>query len=736
MVLNRRILREFKENKIKYLGIILLILISSMIVVGFAGSSDSIINTGHEASIQNNVEDGEFLVNSKLTKNTLSKIENLGVTINEAFYCDYKIDDTKKIRLFKVRDDINKISIIDGKYSEDDNSIMIDTHFGQINNLNLGNSLKIKGRDLKISAYCASPDYSYVIEKTSDLVSSPDTFGMGFVSEKNFNSLKNISYSYSYKLNGACADTLKTIISKNASLKTFLKAENNPRIRGYIDDIAVNKKVSVIVGILLFILIAFMISNILINNIDSESAFIGALFALGYRKNELIKHYIILPTIMVLIGAVAGSIIGFSIEGFFIESSIETYSLPAVKTYFPPDIIAFGCVIPVLITVLINYFMLRKNLMRSPLSLLRKEKKENTLTTIKIKHFSFLTTFKLRQFLREYKSSVILFFGILLATFLLVMGICCSNSLKQYTKDLDSSLDFKYTYILKMPIEVNHNKDTEKITFKSLSFYFKDLNQDMDVCVEGIEENSRFFNFNIKDDDDGIYASESVLKKFGFKKGDTICLKDTSENKIYNMKIKDSVYYPSGLYIFMNRKSFNKFLNVDNSYFNGYITNQKLDIDEDYIYSKTNKNDMIGASEKVINSLQPTFKFLIILSSILFIIITYIILKLNISKCETGISLVKIFGYNRKEISKLYLGSSLYTVIVSSLIAVPLNVKFLGKIYKNIIVNASFYTEIKASAQNYIFIFAVIFLSYFISLYFLKKHLEKIDLVEALKNRE
>ena len=57
MVLNKRILREFLENKIKYLGLVLLVTISSMTSVGFADSIDSIFDT----------VDAYFINTSKLT---------------------------------------------------------------------------------------------------------------------------------------------------------------------------------------------------------------------------------------------------------------------------------------------------------------------------------------------------------------------------------------------------------------------------------------------------------------------------------------------------------------------------------------------------------------------------------------------------------------------------------------------------------------------------------------------
>ena len=101
MVLNKRILREFLENKIKYLGLVLLVTISSMTSVGFADSIDSIFDTADSYFVSNNCEDGNFVLENTIDNITLSKIKKCGAEIEESFYCDYNVDDIQTIRVYK-----------------------------------------------------------------------------------------------------------------------------------------------------------------------------------------------------------------------------------------------------------------------------------------------------------------------------------------------------------------------------------------------------------------------------------------------------------------------------------------------------------------------------------------------------------------------------------------------------------------------------------------------------------
>lgn len=736
MVLNKRILREFRDNISKYLGLIVLVLISSMLIVGFANSTDCIIETGKKAAIENNLEDGEFYVTDQLNNMTMKKIEALGVTIEENFYVDYKLYENQTIRLFKERKNINKISINKGSSLNKEHQIVLDEHFGEANKYKLLNNLIIENKNFKIVGYCAAPDYTNVIQKSSDVVPNPRDFGIGFISEEDFRSLKNESYSYIFKLNGISVDKVKNIVSKNSDLTEFTKIADNSRAIGYIDDSKVNKNVAIIIGVILCVMIGFMISMSLVNSIDEESPIIGALYSLGYIKEEILRHFMVLPTIVVSIGAIVGTCLGFLIEDSLAKTTTDIYLLPNIEKIYSPYLIFVGVLVPILIVIIINYFIISKKLNSTPLQLLRREKKATKLNTIKINHFNFVTKFRLREFLREFRGNIILFFGILISTFLLVFGVSINSAIGEYVKNVQKEATYNYIYTLNIPVEITENEELEKATFKGLAIHFKDLNMDMDVTLQGIKENSNFYSFNIPENDLGLYISESVKDKFNLNIGDTVTLKDKSENKIFNLKIKGIVNYKSGLNVFMNKTQLNSLLKEDKSYFNTYLSNDKLDINKNYIYSETTSKNIIKSAKNMTSMMLPIVIVLIVFSSILFIISMYLLLKLMIDKSISSISLVKIFGFNQGEINKLYLGSSLYTVIFSAAISIPSAIKITKLIYPILTGNVQAYLSIVLKSKHYGFIVMVIAASYFISNILLKRYINSILLSEALKNRD
>ena len=66
------------------------------------------------------------------------------------------------------------------------------------------------------------------------------------------------------------------------------------RIAGAAGDVVMNKYAGLGVGVILMALLTYVISVFVIHQIQRESSVIGALYALGAKKKDLIRHYVTL----------------------------------------------------------------------------------------------------------------------------------------------------------------------------------------------------------------------------------------------------------------------------------------------------------------------------------------------------------------------------------------------------------------------------------------------------------
>ncbi|GEM_PF-525121 len=748
MVLNKRILREFKNNWLRYTGLFFLVALSVSVIIGFAGSTDSIMNTVEKAAAENRLEDGNFQVMSQLDAETMKKIENKGFVLAEDFHIDAELEEGRILRLFPERTKLNLLTLVKGNDLENDGDIIIDSHFGESSRYDIGSTLHPGGKSFTVKGYGITPEYTLVIKDNSDLLADPENFGIGFVTKEAFLRLgqENIVYGYSFRYKDRelknrekdkKTEELKSILKEHNIVTSFYKTEDNQRTTSYADDVAINKSIALILGTILLFLLAFIISLSILHIIDNESPVIGALYALGYVKKEIACHFMLLPVILVTFASLVGTGAGFAVFTQFVaDSSYQYYSYPNLHIIYPVYLILFGIAAPIAITAAVNFFVLSGRLRCTPLKLLRKDTKKDRIKALKLKHFKFITKFRIRVFLRGLGNNLTLFTGLIFSTFLLLMGFGVRDSIHNYVKDVTEHAPSRYIYILKQPVELDKSQDGEKAVTVNLTTHYDKLKQNIKITLQGIQPDSRYLDFGIKKGDDGLYISRAVGKKFGVSVGDILKLEDSQNDTVYNLKIAGMREYTSGLYVFMDYGALNEMLGNEEDYYNTYFSNENLNIKEDYIYSRITSEDMGKVAENMSDMMKSMISMLVALSVILYIIIMYLLLKMIIDKNASNISLIKIFGYNNGEINKLYLGSTFYTVLLSVLAAIPLDYRLLTLIWPECITNIQGFIFIKINLFTYFIILLIAMASYLVTHQLLKLRLKKISFADILKNRE
>lgn len=124
---------------------------------------------------------------------------------------------------------------------------------------------------------------------------------------------------------------------------------------------------------MLLVLIAYVLSVFVVHSIDQESAVIGALYALGVKRKDLMRHYILLPTLISLIGGAIGTALAYTKVGvrYQMQDTYYYYSLPDIAVQIRPYTIVYGVAIPPIICLVVTSLVIRKRLSRPVLTLLK-----------------------------------------------------------------------------------------------------------------------------------------------------------------------------------------------------------------------------------------------------------------------------------------------------------------------------------------------------------------------------
>lgn len=191
------------------------------------------------------------------------------------------------------------------------------------------------------------------------------------------------------------------------NLLAFIKAKDNVRIQAASGDQELYRSVGTIAGCIILVLISYVLSVFVVHSIDRESSVIGALYALGVKKKDLMKHYVTLPTIIAAVSGIIGTAIAYSNAGVRVQmqNCYNYYSLPNLDVIVMPYLIIYGIIVPPDICWAVTSLVINKRLSRQVLMLIKNEQKVSKGKDIKLKNMKFMRLFKLRQILRERRTA-------------------------------------------------------------------------------------------------------------------------------------------------------------------------------------------------------------------------------------------------------------------------------------------------------------------------------------------
>ena len=524
--------------------------------------------------------------------------------------------------------------------------------------------------------------------------------------------------------------------SDAGNLLAFIKAKDNVRIQAASGDQELYRSVGTIAGCIILVLISYVLSVFVVHSIDRESSVIGALYALGVKKKDLMKHYVTLPTIIAAVSGIIGTAIAYSNAGVRVQMQdcYNYYSLPNLDVIVMPYLIVYGIIVPPVICWAVTSLVINKRLSRQVLMLIKNEQKVSKGKDIKLKNMKFMRLFKLRQILRERRTAFTVVFGMFVSLLIGVMSleifVYCNNVRIQYPEDTKYEYMYTYKYPSENPPQGGYEAYAKTLKKEIYGYNF-------DVTLLGITEDNPFFDTDLADSSSQVTISSSISYKYGLQVGDVITLKDEENDKFYAFEISDITQYAPGFMVFMPYDKALELFGEQDDYYNVVFADHELDIEPGRLYSTTTKADVEKAAGIFVNQMKSMILTLGSVSALIFAIVLYLMMKVMIDRSAFSIALIKIFGYRQKELKKMYLDGNFYVVAIGALISVPLAKLIMDAVYEPAFVsNVACGIDKAFPIWVYIVVYAVIFILYFIINHLLVRRIKQMLPAEVLKNRE
>ena len=128
---------------------------------------------------------------------------------------------------------------------------------------------------------------------------------------------------------------------------------------------------------------------------------------------------------------------------------------------------------------------------------------------------------------------------------------------------------------------------------------------------------------------------------------------------------------------------------MDKDSFSGYFSDSEItDIDEKYIGSTIDVEDLTKISRQLDVSMGSMMNLMDGFSVIIFLVLIYLLSKIIIEKNAQSISMAKILGYTNGEISRLYIMSTSIVVVLFILISLPLELEIMQILFREMMLTS------------------------------------------------
>lgn len=241
--LNKRFKRDLRSDAGKYVAIFLFIVFFIGAASGFMVADNSVFAQFKTADVEYNVEDGHLAFNVKPSADVLSKIESQNdLKLYDLNYKEETIKHGKTLRIYKVRNELNKECLMSGEMPKAENEIAVDRMFAENNKIAVGDNVNINSKNYIVSGLIALSDYSALFKSNGDMMFDAVGFGVAVMTNDGYNTIETAheTVNYAWKYNSPVEDE-ETENAKSEllmkSLEKILKEYDEPLIQAQVDSL-------------------------------------------------------------------------------------------------------------------------------------------------------------------------------------------------------------------------------------------------------------------------------------------------------------------------------------------------------------------------------------------------------------------------------------------------------------------------------------------------------------------
>lgn len=741
MALRRKTLRTIRENKAQYFGAFFMVLVSSMLLVGMTMVANNLEIIFNAFSTNSLLGDAEFAVNSELDT---SLADESNASIEKSSVVDYELQSGQTLRIFATNEKLNRHAVLEG-HDLDENSILLDPLFTSANDLKIGDIMVVAGKEYTIAGTVALPNYIYVIRSTEEMINDPTKFGIAVLSRSNLAALPGVTDFYIVRFQDRTnfhkqeLAFRSQLLADGIDITSWESTENKSMVSFVTLEITTLSTMSKVVPGMLLILSVILISILLKRMIQRETAVLGTLYALGYRESELLRHYLQFPLMVAGAGSVLGILLGMAMVKPMLNFMLSVFPMPVDAYQYNYGFLVIGLLLPVIVLCLVSFLVIVRMLRVSPADLMKgswvSEKTNFIERTLKLDRFSFNTKFQIREQVRSLSRTGFLLFGVIVATILLLYGLTMQSSLNYMLNEGIAALyNLKYEYVFN-----DLQSDSPPEGFEQFNGIYVTSDQDTSAnfAIIGLLPESTRIRLKDTSGDklipDRVIITNILADRLHVGVGDELHVTSDETLQEYTLTIEAVADSAAGEFIFMPFTQLNHMLGMPEDAYIGIWGDETLQFPEGALSSTKDMDAIAAGIRNLISQSGIMVYMLIIMSFILGLIIIFLVTGMIIEENRNTISLLKILGYQPKEVNRLILDSNTIVVVIGYLIGIPVLLASVTAFMQSLTESMQMTIPARLNIWYMFLGFVIVMVTYQTATLLSRKKVNRIPMSEALK---
>lgn len=739
LTLNKRYLRSVKKNFSFYLLSTLLTSVAICLFLCFHAGVN-----GEKAYIDefldtSCVEDGEFTLPVSLTDDEISDMESENnVIVEKNRYVNYE-GEKYNIRCFSKTEKVNIYRVIKGKDAVNDDEALLSRNFAETNSINIYDKIYLFNKEFTVTGFVERPDYLFMLENLADSYHNDADFGMAVMSDDAFESLDaQISeyYSIIYPENINVNNFRRNLYDEYGTL-TYTPADMNRRVTMPLNLCEQLGMYANMILPVIMLIVVILTAVVLKRHLLNDSKQIGVLLALGIKKSQIYRHYLVFALIPAVIGSIFGIIISFFVKDPVASvcfSKIE--NLPVEYSFKISDIL-ISLLLPAILYCGFSLFQIIRITGNNVTALLRnrvgsdnKNRKASSSGKAPVRRkFIFRTIF------RHFSRTLAFVTGVVISGIVMVYALYVIDSCTHYRNHAVEIVgDFDYEYFL-----TNFTDDELPDNASgSVGLVFEVEGATGALNIIGTD-NNKYLNFkddsgNDADLDDGkYYLSKMASMQYGVGEGEKLRFYQSASMKEYEITIDKIIDNDVQCVLYSSKENICNMFEISDELYNVVMSSEKIDYDENEISSTVTKTSLKEQIQSVIENIIPSMVSTVVIGCLICIIVIYLMVNMLIQENSSMISMLKILGMKNGEINRMVLNVYFYILVISSVFGLYIGYLFSDFYFKGNVESFQCYINAWISPHSVVIYFGCILISYFISMLLLGRKVDKVDVGESLK---